>query len=218
MLVNGWRTQQCREKMGLRKTHVNDAIAIGSKGEECWLMDSYFFVRLRKRHQRKLFFENPGDRDIQRVLSHLAKRDAAEYSKRFRGLRRNVRRRLYAKRYGKGGVNAKQKQLGYRAEPFTPNEAIFVKKDGTRGVIKNRNIYKEQDLPEPKEIARIFRRGDVVKTEESKLAEVVTLFSDGKVGIRFIETQTRTARIPEKLQLFSRGKAMQFYKRSTSSD
>jgi len=217
MLVNGWRTQQCREKMGLDKTHVNDAIAIGSKGERCWLMDSYFFVRLRKRHQRKLFFENPGDRDIQKALSNLAKRGDAEYSKRFRGLRRNVRRRLYAKRYGKGG-NAKQKQLSYRADPFMPNEAIFVKKDHTRGVIKNRKIYKDQELPEPPKIDAIFRRGDVVKTEEGELAEVVTLFSDGKVGIRFIETQVRTARIPEKLQLFARGKSMQFYRRSTSVD
>ena len=204
--------------MGLDKTHVNDAIAIGSKGEECWLTDSYCLVRLRKRHQRKLFFENPGDRDIQRILSHLAKRNEPEYSKRFKGLRRNVRRRLYAKRHGKGGVDAKQKQLGYRAEPFTPNEAIFVKKDSTRGVIKNRKIYKDQELPEPKEIARIFRRGDVVKTEEGDLAEVVTLFSDGKVGIRFIETQARTARIPEKLHLFTRGKAMQFYRMPISAD
>jgi hypothetical protein len=181
------------------------------------MMESYFLVRLRARHQRKLFFQNPGDRDIQNVLSHLVKANDNEYNRRFRSLRRNVRRRLYAKRYGKGGVLAKERQLGYLSEPFAPNEAIYLKKDGTRGIIKNRKIFKQQRLPEPKEIARLFRRGDIVRTEEGMLAEVVTLFSLGKVGIKFFSIpenrkQQRTARVPEKLTLFERRKAMQFIK------
>jgi hypothetical protein len=213
MLVNGWRTQQCRNKLGLKKSHINDAIAIGCKGKECWLMDSYFLVRLRARHQRKLFFENPGDRDIQRVLSHLVKANNNEYNKRYRNLRRNVRRRLYANRYGKDGVLAKERQLGYRSDPFAPNEAIYVKKDGARGIIKNRKIYKDQEVPKAKEILKIFQRGDLVKTEEGRLAEVISLFSSGKVSIKFFiggEKQQTTARVPEKLSLFERGKPMQF--------
>ena len=59
-LANGWRTGQCRKMLRLQKSHLNDAVAIGSKGEECLLMESFYLVRLRARHQRKLFFENEG--------------------------------------------------------------------------------------------------------------------------------------------------------------
>ena len=65
----------------------------------------------------------------------------------------------------------------------------------------------------PKEIAKIFKRGDLVKTAEGLLAEVVTLFSNGKVGIQFLTSlkeTTRTARIPERLSIVSRRKTMQF--------
>lgn len=212
MLVSGWRTQQCAQKMGLKKSHVNDAIAIGCRGQPCLMMQHFFNIRLRARHQRKLFFENPGDLDIQSVLKDKTKHADAQYNKSFRSLRRRVRRQLYRKRYGKGGVNAKQQQLGYRSQPFAPHLAIYVKKDGTRGIIKNPRIYKKQKFPKKKEIAKIFFRGDLVKTTEGTIAQVVTLFSSGKVGIQFIADKRRTARIPEKLELVERRKSMQFHR------
>jgi hypothetical protein len=235
MLVNGWRTQQCAQKMGLKKSHVNDAIAVGCKGEACLMIQQFYQIRLRARHQRKLFFENPGDLDIQSVLKDKTKHANALYNKQFRSLRRRVRRKLYRQRYGKGGVNAKQQQLGYRSQPCAPNYAIYVKKDGTRGtsrpgrggIIKNPKIYKEQQFPGKKEIAKLFFRGDIVKTTEGNtsrdsvqfiplagqkmIAEVLTLFSSGKVGIQFVVDKRRTARIPETLEILERRKSMQFH-------
>ena len=212
-LVNGWRTAQCRKRMNLPKSHINDAVAIASRfgsrasrgrGEPCLLMDSAFLVRLRARHQRKLFFENPGDRDIQKVKRGKSK-----------SVRRRGRRKLYRKRYGVGGVTRKRETKGFFSEPFAPYEAIYVTKSGKRGMIKNRKILKNPELPAPKTIAKIFMRGDQVKTAEGRLAEVVTLFSTGKVGIRFynsprLSLPQRTARIPETLALVARGAPMQF--------
>ena len=86
-------------------------------------------------------------------------------------------------------------------------------KSGERKVIRNRTIVKNQELPKKKEIAEIFERGDIVTTAEGLLAEVVTLFGSGKVGIQFLAPQKatkRTARIPERLSLFARRKTMQF--------
>ena len=211
-LVNGWRTGQCRNKLGLEKSHLNDAVAIGSKGEECLLMASFYLVRLRARHQRKLFFENKGDRDIQRVYKEMVT-DDHEANRKSRSIRQRVRRKLYQKRYGKGGVRNKRKIIGYSTQPFSPYDAICVTKSGERKVIKNRKIFENQKLPQPKEIAQIFRRGDIVKTAEGLLAEVITLFGNGKVGIQFLTSQKetkRTARIPERLSLVSRRKTMQF--------
>jgi hypothetical protein len=220
MLVSGWRTQQCAQKMGLKKSHVNDAIAIGCRGEACLMIQHFYQIRLRARHQRKLFFENPGDLDIQSILKDKTKHTDAQYNKRFRSLRRRVRRRLYRKRYGKSGVKAKKQQLGYCCEPFAPNYAIYVKKDGTRGtsrpgrggIIKNPKIYKKHQFPKKKEIATLFFRGDIVKTEEGMIAEVLTLFSSGKVGIQFVVDKRRTARIPETLSLLERRQSMQFHR------
>ena len=109
-------------------------------------------------------------------------------------------------------VNAKKQQLGYRCEPFTPNHAIYVKKDGARGIIKNPRIYRKQRFPKKKGIAKLFFRGDVVKTAEGMIAEVVTLFSSGKVGIQFISDKRRTARVPETLEVIEPRKSMQFYR------
>ena len=202
--VNGWRTAQCRKRMNLPKSHIHDAVAIGCKGEPCWLLDSAFVVRLRARHQRKLFFENPGDRAIQYL-----------HREKGRSARRRARRQCYQKRYGAGGVRSKQERLGYRCEPFAPYEAIYVTNCGQRGFIKNRKIHPTQVLPAPKDIATIFRRGDLVTTAEGRLAFVVTLFSTGKVGIRFCDSppsaeSARTARIPETLTMVARSKPMQF--------
>ena len=54
-------------------------------------------------------------------------------------------------------------------------------------MIKNRKILRNQQLLKPSDIAKIFRRGDWVKTAEGRMAEVVTLFSNRKVGIRFFD-------------------------------
>jgi len=217
-LVNGWRTGQCRKKIGLSKSHLNDAVAIGSKGEKCLLMESFYLVRLRARHQRKLFFENPGDRDIQRIRKEMVvekEGNEGKVNRKSRSIRRRVRIKLYQKRYGKGGVTNKRKIIGYSSEPFSPYDAICVTKNGERLLIGNRKIIKNQELPKPKEIAKIFKRGDIVKTTEGLLAEVVTLFSNGKVGIQFLapqdeRKQKRTARIPENLSLFLSKRTMQF--------
>jgi hypothetical protein len=201
--VNGWRTEQHRKALALPKSHINDAIAIASGGAACRRMECAVLVRLRARHQRRLFFENPGDRDIQRV-----KRGASG------SVRRRARRKRYQERYG-GGGRQKRAQVGFRSEPFTPYEGLYVTHDGKRGLIKNRKIEKRQALPARKTVAKMFRRGDVVKTAEGRLAEVVALFSTGKVGIRFLDSlqpasRQRTARIPETLQFIARGRAMQF--------
>jgi hypothetical protein len=210
-LVNGWRTGQLRKNMGLSKSHLNDAVAIGSKGEKCLFMESFYLVRLRARHQRKLFFENQGDRDIQQIRKEMVKEKDHAGNRKSRSIRRRVRRKLYQKRYGKGGVKNKRTIIGYSSEPFSPYDAICVTKNGERLLIGNQNIYKNQTTP--KEIAKIFKRGDLVKTAEGLLAEVVTLFSNGKVGIQFLTSlkeTTRTARIPERLSFVSRKKTMQF--------
>jgi N6-L-threonylcarbamoyladenine synthase len=107
-LVNGWRTGQCRKILGLQKSHLNDAVAIGSKGEKCLLMESFYLVRLRARHQRKLFYQNPGDRDIQRIRKEMVLENDHEVNRKSRSIRRRVRRKLYQKRYGKGGVKNKR--------------------------------------------------------------------------------------------------------------
>jgi len=214
-LVNGWRTGQCRKKLGLQKSHTNDAVAIGSKGEECLLMESFYLVKLRARHQRKLFYQNPGDREIQRIRKEMVDENDHDGNRKSRSIRRRVRRKLYQQRYGKGGVENKRKLIGYSSEPFSPYDAICVTKNGERNLYENRKILNTQGIPSPKEIAKIFKRGDIVKTAEGLLAEVVTLFSNGKVGIRFLEhqkerKQQRTARIPEKLSLVAGKKTMQF--------
>ena len=167
-------------------------------------MDSAFLVRLRARHQRKLFFENPGDRDIQKVKRGKSK-----------SVRRRGRRKLYQARYGVGGVMRKPEKKGFFSELFAPHQAIYLTKNGERGMIKNRKIFRNQQLPHPSDIAKIFRRGDWVKTAEGRMAEVVTLFSNRKVGIRFIDglvtsKPQRTARIPETLAFVTRASPMQF--------
>jgi hypothetical protein len=130
-----------------------------------------------------------------------------------RSIRRRVRRKLYQKRYGKGGVKNKRKIIGSSSEPFSPYDAICVKKSGERKIIENRKIFKKQQIPQPKEIVKIFHRGDIVKTTEGLLAEVVTLFANEKVGIQFLAPQKetkRTARIPENLDLILKTRTMQF--------
>jgi hypothetical protein len=44
------------------------------------------------------------------------------------------------------------------------------------------------------------------------IAEVLTLFSSGKVGIQFVVDKRRTARIPETLSLLERRQSMQFHR------
>lgn len=219
----GYETKEKREKLNLPKTHVNDAAALGAR-ENYPLRLSLVLYRIeyRKRHaNRKLFNANPGvahyraeaDRQphIDRARMKVDEHDQ-ETNKKNRSYRRHVRNRYYKKLKAEGKFNFDllpgKKHLN---EPFAVNEAVYVDDDGRSVVVKNRRIWRDQDLSGLPPRRRLFEKGDIIRTKEGELAQVISHKSTGMIKILFIIKQDNrkeqaTDRNPKYLTIVQKGK------------
>ncbi|MGB9886278.1 MAG: RNA-guided endonuclease IscB [Moorellales bacterium] len=219
----GYETKEKREKLNLPKSHVNDAAALGAR-DGCKLRSPAVFYRVeyRRRHaNRKLFNANPGvahyraeadrqpgvDRERMVVDDH-----DQEANRKNRSYRRHVRNRYYRKLRAEGRFNYDllpgKKHLN---EAYAVNEAVYVGLDGRPVVVKNRRIWREQDLTGLPPRSRRFEKGDLVRTREGWPAKVISLMSDGQVKVLFCEKKEGrkhqfTERHPAALRIMQKGR------------
>jgi hypothetical protein len=219
----GYETREKREKLNLPKSHVNDAAALGGReGYPLRLPPALYRIEYRKRHpNRKLFNANPGvahyraeaDRQSYVDQSRMVVDDHdQETNKRNRSYRRHVRNKYYKKLKAEGRFNYDllpgKKHLN---EPFAVNEAIYLDETGNPAVIKNRRIWRDQDLSGLPPRGRLFEKGDLVRTKEGWLTKVISLMSDGQVKILFCERKEGrkyqfTQRHPATLRIVQKGR------------
>jgi hypothetical protein len=219
----GWETKARREALGLPKSHVTDAAALGAReGAPLRLPERWWRVEYRKRHpNRRLFNANPGvahyraeadrqprvDRARMKVDDH-----SQEWNRRNRSYRRHVRNKYYRKLRKEGRFNYDllpgKKKLN---EAFAVNEAIYVDGAGNPVVVKNRRIWRGQDLSGLPPKGRRFEKGDIVRMKEGELAQVISLKSDGYVKVLFLREQEgrkeqATDRHPRSLVIVQKGR------------
>lgn len=219
----GYETKEKREGLILPKSHVNDAVALGARdGYGVRLPVLAYRIEYRKRHaNRKLFNANPG------VAHYRAEADRQpgvdpgrmkvddhdhEWNRRNRSYRRHVRNRYYRKLRAEGKFNYDllpgKKHLN---EAYAVNEAVYVDGEGNAIVVKNRGIWREQDLSGLPPRSRRFEKGDIVRTKEGELAQVISLKSDGHVKVLFLRKQEgraeqATDRHPKNLTIVQKGR------------
>lgn len=219
----GYETKEKRERLNLPKTHVNDAAALGAReGCPLRLPPVLYRIEYRKRHaNRKLFNANPGvahyraeadrqpgvDPERMKVDDH-----DQERNRRNRSYRRHVRNKYYKRLRAEGRFNFDmlpgRKHLN---EPFAVNEAVYVGEGGRPVVVKNRRIWRDQDLGNLPSRSKLFEKGDLVRTKEGWLAKIISLMSDGQVKILFCERKEGrkcqfTQRHPATLRIVQKGR------------
>lgn len=219
----GYETKEKREKLDLPKTHVNDAAALGAReGYPLRLPPVLYRIEYRKRHaNRKLFNANPGvthyrseadrqpgvDPERMKVDDH-----DQERNRRNRSYRCHVQNKYYKRLRAEGRFNfdllPSRKHLN---EPFAVNEAVYVDNNGRPVVVKNRRIWRNQDLSSLPSRNKLFEKGDIVRTKEGELAQVISLKSTGMVKILFIRKQDNrkeqaTDRNPKYLTIVQKGR------------
>jgi hypothetical protein len=219
----GWETKARREALGLPKLHVTDAMALGAReGMPLRLPERWWRVEYRKRHpNRRLFNANPGVAHYRAEADRQPHVDGArmrvddhdqERNRHNRSYRRHVRNKHYRKLRKEGRFNYAllpgKKGLN---EPYAVNEAIYVDGAGNTVVVKNRRIWRGQDLSGLPPRSKRFEKGDLVRTREGWLAKVISLMSDGKVKILFCERKEGrkcqfTQRHPASLRIVQKGR------------
>ena len=220
----GYETKEKRERLNLPKTHVNDAAALGAReGYPLRLPPALYKVEYRKRHpNRKLFNANPGVVHYRGQAGRQPHVDQArmkvddhdqETNKKNRSYRRHVRNKYYKKLKAEGkfnyGLLPGKKRLN---EPYAVNEAVYIDKEGRSTVVKNRRIWRDQDLSGLPSRSRLFEKGDLVRTKEGWPTKIISLMSDGQVKILFFERKEGrkcqfTQRHPTALRLAQKGKS-----------
>lgn len=220
----GKETRARRESLGLPKTHLNDAAALAVReGCSLRLPPITYRVEYRKRHaNRRLFNANPGvahyraeaDRQPSVARSRMkVDNHDQEGNRRNRSYRRHVRSRYYRKLRAEGrfnhGLLPGKKGLN---EPYAVNEAVCLDGAGNPVVVKNRRIWRGQDLRGLPPRGKVFEKGDLVRTEEGWLAKVISLMSDGQVKILFCEAKEGrkrqfTERHPATLRIAQKGRS-----------
>lgn len=219
----GYETKAKREKLNLPKSHINDAAALGAReGYSLRLPPVLYKVEYRNRHpNRKLFNANPGvahyraeankqpsvNPDRMRVDDH-----NQEWNKKNRSYRRHVRNKYYKRLKAEGRFNFDllpgKKRLN---EPFAVNEAVCVDDDGRAVVVKNRRIWRDQDLSGLPPRRKLFEKGDIVRTKDGKFAQIISLKSTGMIKILFLQKQGNrkgqaTDRDPKYLAIIQKGR------------
>jgi len=219
----GYETKARRERMGLPKSHVNDAAALGSRdGYPLRLSPLTWRVEHRKRHpNRKLFSPNAGvvhyrtEADAQPGVDHARMKvddHDQETSRKNRSYRRHVRNRYYKqlRQLGQFNDNLLPGRKGLN-EPYAVNEAVYIGSDGHPVAFKNHRIWREQEKPLlPR--WKLFEKGDIVRTKEGILSKVVSLMSNGLAKILFCSYQDGrkcqfTQRNPKDLTIVQKGKS-----------
>jgi len=219
----GYETKAQREKLGLFKSHINDAAALGSRdGYPLRLPVLTWRVEYRKRHpNRKLFNANPGvahyrsEADIQPGVDQTRMKTDdhdQETNRKNRSYRRHVRSRYYKGLRLEGrfnyGLLPGKKKLN---EAYAVNEAVYIGADDNPVVVKNRRIWRGQDptvLPRYK----LFEKGDIVRTKEGIVSKIISLMSNALVKILFCSYQKGrkcqfTQRHPKDLRAIQKGKS-----------
>lgn len=219
----GYETKVKREELNLPKSHVNDAAALGArKGYSLRLPPVLYKIEYRKRHSnRKLFNANPGvvhyrgqaDRQSHVDQSRMKVDDHdQETNRKNRSYRRHVRNKYYKRLKAEGRFNFNllpgKKRLN---EPYAVNEAVYVDKEGRPAVVKNQRIWRDQDLSDLPPSRKLFEKGDIVRTKEGELAQIISLKSAGMVKILFVCKQEgrknqATDRNPKYLVIVQKGR------------
>lgn len=221
-IKHGYETKAKREKLDLPKSHVNEAAALGAReGYSLRLPPVLYKVEYRKRHpNRKLFNANPGvahyrgqayrqphvDQSRMKVDDH-----DQEQNRKNRSYRWHIRNKYYRKLKAEGEFNLNllpgKKRLN---ESYAVNEAVY-DKEGRPTVVKNRRIWRDQDLIGLPPRSRLFEKGDLVRTKEEWLAKIISLMSDGQVKVLFCERKEGrkcqfTQRHPATLRIVQKGR------------
>lgn len=219
----GYETKEKRERLDLPKSHINDAVALGVRdGYGVRFSVAAYRIEYRRRHaNRKLFNANPGVAHYRAEADRQPGVDTAkmkvddhdhERNRRNRSYRRHVRNRYYRKLRAEGrfnyGLLPGKKHLN---EAYAVNEAVYVDGGGNTVVVKNRRIWREQDLSGLPPRTKRFEKGDLVRTKEGWLAKVISLMSDGQVKILFCERKGGrkcqfTQRHPGTLRIVQKGR------------
>lgn len=219
----GYETKEKRERLNLPKTHVNDAAALGARGGRSLRLPPVLYrIEYRKRHaNRKLFNANPGVAHYRAEADRQPGVDAErikvddhnqEWNRKNRSYRRHVRNKYYKRLKAEGRFNFDllpgKKRLN---EPFAVNEAVYVDNEGRPMVVKNRRIWRDQDLCGLPVRRKLFEKGDIVRTEEGELAQVISLKSSGMIKILFFRKQDSkkgqaTDRNPKYLIIVQKGR------------
>lgn len=219
----GYETKEKRERLNLPKSHINDAVALGVReGYVVRLPVVAYRIEYRKRHaNRRLFNANPGvahyraeaDRQPGVDPSRMKVDDHDhERNRKNRSYRRHVRNRYYRKLKAEGKFNyALLPGKKHLNEPYAVNEAVYVDGDGNAVVVKNRRIWRDQDLSGLSPRNKRFEKGDLVRTKEGWLAKVISLMSNGQVKILFCERKKGrkcqfTQRHPGTLRIVQKGR------------
>lgn len=133
-------------------------------------------------------------------------------NKKNRSYRRHVRSRYYKGLRAEGrfdyGLLPGRKALN---EPFAVNESIYVDFGGRPVVLKNRRIWRDRDMSDIPARRKRFEKGDLVRTKEGLLAQVISLKSSGMVKILFVCKQEgrkgqATDRNPKHLVIVQKGR------------
>ena len=219
----GYETNAQREKLGLPKSHINDAGALGSRdGCPLLLPVLTWRVEYRKRHpNRKLFNANPGvvhyrsEADIQPGMDQTRMKvndHDHETNRKNRSYRRHMRSRYYKVLRLEGRFNYAllpgKKKLN---EAYAVNDAVYVGAGGSAMVVKNRRIWRGQNravLPRHK----LFEKGDIVRSKEGIVSKIISLMSNALVKILFCSYQKGrkcqfTQRHPKDLRSIQKGKS-----------
>lgn len=211
--TRGYHTAEIRQRLGLPKTHINDATATGLDGSlPVTLPEMVWQVQNPTRRSRKLFDENMGvakyrnaaDRQngVDRERMRLDDHDHV-HNKKNRNYRRHVRHNYYQRLKAAGKFNEALLGPGGK-EIYSPNVAIHLLKNGKVFVAKRRIFGESANA----KVVATFRRNDVVRTAEGWIGKVWSLMSNGTVKILFTEKHNRkhlfTQRIPGKLGIVSR--------------
>jgi hypothetical protein len=211
--VRGHQTAQTRQRLGLSKTHIHDAIAAGLYGRKPVVLPLVTWqVHNPTRRTRKLFDENFGVAKYRKAAERQPGVEPERmrvdehdhtHNQRNRTYRRHIRQRYYHHLQQTGAFN--QDLLGPKGkEIYSPNTAIQLLRDG-QVIVEKRRVFGPSRRRDP---IRTIRRNYVVRTDEGWLGKAWALRSNGMVKILFTETNGRkhpfTQRTASKLQLVSR--------------
>ena len=193
----GYETKDRRETLGLEKSHIHDAVALGCNLEKP-LLDrmTVYEVTANARHgSRKLFDANPGVAAYRKAADRQPHVDPArmkvdehnrEENRRNRSYRRHVRNKYYKKLKMEGRFNHELLPgKSHLHEVYATNRAVLINADSV--LVKNQHIkaWKYEGVWPNR--WRMFEKRDIVQLQNGEYGVVTSIKSTGLLKVEFVD-------------------------------